>query len=108
VTAALPRVAPHDACIACLAGDTATGVALIGGAEFVTAALVVWGLPDDQAAAMVRQYGSDDDGPVCFTVCAGCAARAHMTVAPFSGGNVPVYRERDLEATGGERGRSTA
>lgn len=86
----LPLVAPHDSCIACFKGDTTTGLATVGCDEWHAAALIAMDVPEDQATAFVEQQQGE---VLTVRVCADCAAKIHMTVAPIAGGELPALRE---------------
>ena len=58
----LPKVAPHDSCIACFKGNTTTAVAFEGSAEAHIALLWNVGIPSDQAQATVLAHCEEDLG----------------------------------------------
>jgi hypothetical protein len=93
-----PLVAPHDACVCCLRGDTTTGLAFEGCAEWCIAGLINLGIPDDEATHMVER--GIDDGTVDTTardiyvypcrVCPTCATRnTSLPVAEVKSGTIP-------------------
>ena len=85
----LPKIAPHDACVVCFKGDTTTALAFAAPLEVQTAGLRVLGIPDDQADAIIRMWGSDDE-PVIVTVCQQCAAESPFRQAFPVDGPIPV------------------
>jgi hypothetical protein len=87
----LPRVAPHDSCIACSKGDTTTGLVLVGCSEFQAAGLAAMGVPMAEAIATIQEWSDSPEFPV--RVCAECAARAHMVVGLAKSGTLPGYHE---------------
>ena len=92
----VPQVAPFQSCIACFRGDTTTGVALKGEAEFCIAGLIVLGVPEDQALGTFHVCmeaegwtGQPDEVPggevtLPIRLCRECAAKT-----PFAVGQVP-------------------
>jgi hypothetical protein len=99
----MSRPAPPS-CISCNAGDTRTGVAIRGEAEFIVAALrSLTGMSTDEAAATMQvawkeQYGSKrgevPDGKITqlVCICERCAGRRGVEVGPVDG-EVPLYSQ---------------
>jgi len=86
---------------------TDTGLMLEGEAEFLTAALVRLGIPEDQAVEMVGQLAQDEYGcdpgkvptsdmSVGVTVCSSCAAKTGFKVRlKLPVGEMMAYRQGD-------------
>ena len=98
----LPKVAPFESCVACLRGDTNTGLALEGEGEWVIAGLMRMEIPKRDATvlvedAAVERYGCDPGKlpvevmQIPYRVCAECAAKAGLTVGPVE--TPPLYRQ---------------
>ena len=59
----IPGVAPYEACLACVRGDTTTAALLEGEPEWCVAALShLAGIPLDQAQATVLAYAENECG----------------------------------------------
>jgi hypothetical protein len=98
----LPSVAPFDSCIACFKGDVKPAITFEGSFELVVAGLLVLGLPNDQAEAVVfhglkRQgINADENGVpdgdlrMTFVCCSDCAAPT-FPVGPVDG-LIPTVR----------------
>lgn len=84
-------------CVACMRG-TDTGLAFRGEIEFIAAALMMLGVPENQAISIVKTSDAiliDGENRFVATmrVCAGCAERARVPVKPvllIDGADVPV------------------
>jgi hypothetical protein len=85
---------PFEACMACMRGDTTTGIALRGSAEMVVEAFMRITGSGRDVAEMVLENGDF----VAFALCSDCAARAGVSVAEYPLRNLPVYECIDREA----------
>jgi hypothetical protein len=85
--------------VVCFRG-TDTGLAFTGEAEWIIAALMHLGIPDDQASALVSYASGCDPGKVpvddvtmLFRVCNDCATKpaGGLNVGLVSDGELPHY-----------------
>jgi hypothetical protein len=80
----LPKVAPHDACVACFRGDTDTCFGFRGSLEAHAALHMILGIPQEEAeASAIYAYelaGANLDSHLTsvYLVCAECAARGKL------------------------------
>jgi hypothetical protein len=101
----LPRVAPYQSCIACFRGDTRTGFAAAGEAEFIVVAIhKTAGIPIDQAEGTFKVVAEHEMGcdpgmvpagevTALFRLCRDCADKTSTSVADLDDGSeVPCYR----------------
>ena len=72
-------------------GRTRTGLAFVGSLEWHAAGLMAMAVPMHEATALVE--AESDSDTLLVRVCADCAARAHMAVAPVAAGQLPGYRD---------------
>jgi hypothetical protein len=105
-SATIPEVAPFESCLVCFRGDVPTGVAFEGEAEYLTASLVVLGIPEDQASALVKLQAHDEYGcdvgfvPTCdmlgrYRVCTSCAGPSPFEVCDLRNGMIMLYHQRN-------------
>lgn len=98
----LPEVAPHESCVACLKGDTTTGLVIKGSAPWIQVGLMKMGISEDEAWALVSTIAEENYGAppgkapmsmhAVFRVCADCAAKAGLQVSPV-GGTMVMYSQ---------------
>lgn len=104
-----PRVAPFHSCIRCYRGDTATGFAVMGEAEFVIVALhKLVGLSLDEARTTFAHLAEHEFGcrsgnvpsgqlPVIVRLCRDCAHQIGAVVDDIRRDELPGIRQRDDE-----------
>jgi len=88
----------HEACVICMRG-TDSGMAFVGPAEMVVAALSVLGVPDDEAALTAAAAwgtppgtGPHGEFTTVLRVCQDCAKSSPFKVGLLVGPTLPTYR----------------
>ena len=99
------KLARHNSCVVCFAGDTLTGLLFRGEPEWAVAGFWRLGVPKREARQMILDIARDRYGcdagtvptheiDVGLRVCTRCAAKAGMKVGDVDQG-LPVYERQE-------------